>query len=43
MEKFNITFNCEHGNFKLQDCTKVPTKEQIDESIENFGRRTRRN
>ncbi len=33
MNKFNITFICQQGEWKLSECAKFPTKEDIEENI----------
>lgn len=33
---FNITFLCEHGSWRIEEATKFPTKEMIEETIENL-------
>lgn len=38
--KFNMTFVCEYGNFKLEDCKEFPRKRDIvetAESLDGFG------
>ena len=34
--KHNITFKCEHGKYKLEARTKLPTEEIIKEAAESL-------
>ena len=33
MEKYNMKFYCQHGKFALQECTRLPTKESLEENF----------
>ena len=36
IKSFDIDFDCPHGNYKLEDCKKLPTLEQIEETNESL-------
>lgn len=36
IKQFDLTFFCEGGKYKLNECKKWPTKKQIEETIENL-------
>ena len=38
MEKFDLTIYGQRGNVRLLECTKFPTKEQMDKYLENFNK-----
>ena len=33
MEKFNMTFYCKKGDFKLEECKRLPTKRQLEKNF----------
>lgn len=34
--KHNMIFKCEHGKYKLEECTKLPKEEEIKETAESL-------
>jgi hypothetical protein len=34
--KLNITFNCANGTVKLQDCARIPSKKDLEKSVNDF-------
>lgn len=37
MIKFDIQFICKNGQYKLNDCKKIPTTEEIQDCINDFN------
>ena len=36
MKSFDITFYCEKGDWKLKECKILPSKQDIEDTIENL-------
>ena len=36
IEKFNLSFFCDKGRWEVEEATKFPTIEMIEETIENL-------
>lgn len=34
--KCNMTFNCEYGNLRLEDCTTLPETDKLEEIFANL-------
>lgn len=34
--KYNITFNCEGGNYKLSECKRFPRQKDIEQTAEDL-------
>lgn len=34
--KYDITFKCANGNYKLKGCEKIPSQKEIEDSIKDF-------
>lgn len=34
--KYDITFKCANGTYKLEECKRIPSHEDVEDSIKDF-------